>query len=333
MSSISPDKKVVPTTVKPKGSQTERRIIDLLAGGTAGLFEALCCHPLDTIKVRMQLYKKSNHPGQRAPGLVKTGVEIFKNEGFLALYKGLGAVVLGIVPKMAIRFSSFEFYKSMMSDKKTGKVSGIATFTSGVLAGVTEACAVVNPMEVVKIRLQAQSNAIKHGNAKDITKPKYRNAIQAGYLIVKEEGFKALYRGVALTAGRQAINQGANFTTYTYLKNKLQKSQNKDTLPTYQTAVIGFISGAIGPFCNNPLDTIKTRLQKEVGSLNESNFSRGIKIGRALFKESGVKAFYKGIIPRVARVASGQCIVFPVYEFFKGRMYDMAGLERPKRLK
>jgi solute carrier family 25 citrate transporter 1 len=29
----------------------------LLAGGTAGLMEALVCHPLDTIKVRMQLSK------------------------------------------------------------------------------------------------------------------------------------------------------------------------------------------------------------------------------------------------------------------------------------
>ena len=31
--------------------------VDFVAGGVAGLFEALCCHPLDTIKVRMQLYK------------------------------------------------------------------------------------------------------------------------------------------------------------------------------------------------------------------------------------------------------------------------------------
>lgn len=325
---------VVPATTKPKkvASQGKKRLIDLLAGGTAGLFEALCCHPLDTIKVRMQLYKKSSNPGQRAPGLIRTGVGIFRNEGFLALYKGLGAVVIGIVPKMAIRFSSFEFYKSLFADKETGKVGGLAIFTSGILAGVTEACAVVNPMEVVKIRLQAQKNSIKNA-AGEAAKPKYRNAIQAGYLIVKEEGFKALYRGVSLTACRQAINQGANFTTYTYLKGKLQAAQKTDTLPVYETAVIGFISGAIGPFCNNPLDTIKTRLQRQIGDLHESNFSRGVKIGKALFKESGIKAFYKGIIPRVARVASGQCIVFPVYEFFKGQMYDLAGLERPKRLK
>ena len=33
--------------------------------------------------------------------------------------------------------------------------------------------------------------------------PKYRNAPHAAYVIVKEEGFRALYKGVALTALRQ----------------------------------------------------------------------------------------------------------------------------------
>jgi len=42
--------------------------------------------------------------------------------------KGLGAVVTGIVPKMAIRFTSFEAYKKLLADKETGNVSGQATF-------------------------------------------------------------------------------------------------------------------------------------------------------------------------------------------------------------
>lgn len=44
-------------------------------------------------------------------GFLGVGARIANKEGPLALYKGLGAVVSGIVPKMAIRFSSFEAYK------------------------------------------------------------------------------------------------------------------------------------------------------------------------------------------------------------------------------
>jgi hypothetical protein len=35
--------------------------------------------------------------------------------------------------------------------------------------------------------------------------PKYRNAPHAAYTIVKEEGVRALYKGVTLTALRQGI--------------------------------------------------------------------------------------------------------------------------------
>jgi solute carrier family 25 (mitochondrial citrate transporter), member 1 len=78
---------------------------------------------------------------------------------------------------------------------------------AGLGAGVTEAVAVVTPMEVVKIRLQAQS----HSLADPLEVPRYRNAAHAVYTIVREEGFATLYRGVSLTALRQATNQGEPF--------------------------------------------------------------------------------------------------------------------------
>jgi solute carrier family 25 citrate transporter 1 len=129
-------------------------IAQLTAGGTAGMMEALVCHPLgtssplvpsrstkylqfgpletnktcpDTIKVRMQLSRRARAPGAKKRGFLTTGAEIVKRETPLGLYKGLGAVVTGIVPKMAIRFTSFEAYKQLLADD-TGHVSGQATF-------------------------------------------------------------------------------------------------------------------------------------------------------------------------------------------------------------
>lgn len=286
-----------------------KSVTDLVAGGTAGLFEALCCHPLDTIKVRMQLYRKS---GQKPPGFVRTGINIAKKEGILSLYKGLGAVVIGIVPKMALRFSSYEFYRSLLKDAE-GNISTGATFISGVGAGITEAVLVVNPMEVVKIRLQAQH----HSMADPLDVPKYRNAPHAAYVICKEEGFRTLYRGVSLTAARQATNQGVNFTVYSKIKERLQEYHQKEVLPSWETSLIGLISGALGPLSNAPLDTIKTRLQKSTYASNESGLVRIVKIANQLVKEEGVHALYKGITPRIMRVAPGQAVTFTVYEFMK----------------
>ena len=60
-------------------------------------------------------------------GFIKTGAEIVKRETALGLYKGLGAVLTGIIPKMAIRFTSYEWYKQLLADKD-GLVTSKSTF-------------------------------------------------------------------------------------------------------------------------------------------------------------------------------------------------------------
>ena len=89
-------------------------------------------------------------------------------------------------------------------------------------------------MEVVKIRLQAQ----QHSLADPLETPKYRNAAHALYTIIREEGFGTLYRGVALTALRQATNQAANFTAYQELRQLAQRVQETKDLPSWETATM-----------------------------------------------------------------------------------------------
>ncbi|KAI1108933.1 mitochondrial carrier [Nemania sp. NC0429] len=291
---------------------------NLIAGGGAGMMEALACHPLDTIKVRMQLSRRARQPGAPKRGFITTGAEIVRRETPLGLYKGLGAVLTGIVPKMAIRFTSFEAYKQLLADEGTGAISGSGTFLAGLAAGVTEAVAVVTPMEVIKIRLQAQH----HSMADPLDVPKYRNAAHALYTVVKEEGAGALYRGVSLTALRQGSNQAVNFTAYTYFKEALLRRQPADnaTLPSWQTTVIGLVSGAMGPLSNAPIDTIKTRLQKTPAEPGVSALKRITTIAGDMFRQEGFHAFYKGITPRIMRVAPGQAVTFTVYEFLKDKL-------------
>jgi len=184
-----------------------------------------------------------------------------------------------------------------------GRQAKILCFPAGLAAGVTEAVAVVTPMEVVKIRLQAQH----HSMADPLDIPKYRNAAHALYTVVKEEGIGALYRGISLTALRQGMhnppfpflfiqvlttdppgsNQAVNFTAYTEFKGLLQKwqPQYKDNpIPSYQTTIIGLVSGAMGPLSNAPIDTIKTRLQKTPALPGETAISRIMNIARDMFR-------------------------------------------------
>lgn len=263
----------------------------------------------------MQLSRRKAR-GVKPRGFYTTGKEIVKRETPLGLYKGLGAVITGIVPKMAIRFTSYEWYKQLLSNKD-GEVTGQATFFAGLAAGVTEAVCVVTPMEVVKIRLQAQH----HSLADPLDVPQYRNAPHAAFTVLKEEGIGAIYRGVSLTALRQGTNQAVNFSAYTEFKQMLQNLQpayHEKELPSYQTAVIGLVSGAMGPLSNAPIDTIKTRLQKLPAEPGQTALSRIKTITVDMFKQEGSRAFYKGITPRIMRVAPGQAVTFTMYEYLKG---------------
>ena len=259
----------------------------LIAGGVAGFSEAAICHPLDTIKVRMQLRSKQKKPMP----FYRVGIEIAKKEGLPGLYKGIGAVVTGIVPKIAIRFSSFEVYKEYLGGPNP---ASWAIFVAGLGAGVTESILVVNPMEVIKIRLQAQ----RHSLSDPMDIPKYRNAAHCAYTIVTEEGFSALYKGVSLTCLRQATNQAVNFTIYTKAKSLLLDKQNATMLPSWQSLLLGLVSGAMGPMSNAPIDTIKTRIQRSRAIQNESSYARIKRVSSEIYASGGFKAFYRGITPR-----------------------------------
>ncbi|KAJ3060655.1 hypothetical protein HDU98_003409 [Podochytrium sp. JEL0797] len=130
-----------PASTPAKPPAKKNLAIHLLAGGVGGMCEALVCHPLDTIKVRLQL--RGERASQTASlsgaaakaakakakaNFIQIGRQIVEKEGFFSLYKGLGAVLGGIIPKMAIRFSSFEYFKELLAKGNTGVTSSYGIF-------------------------------------------------------------------------------------------------------------------------------------------------------------------------------------------------------------
>ena len=154
-------------------------------------------------------------------------------------------------------------YKHLLRDRDTGVVSLYANFAAGLGSGLTEAIMVVTPAEVCKIRMQAQYHSM--ADPVELSQRKYRNVFQTAIVIVKEEGIGALYKGVVPTMLRQGCNQAVNFTVYQMFKTKLEEYNGPGvSIPSWQTMIAGGISGGLGPTVNNPLDVVKTRMQKQI---------------------------------------------------------------------
>lgn len=373
-------------------SKKKHPMLHLVAGGCAGFVESSVCHPLDTIKTRMQLRRQEasvekvvvrvrssvvdpalrithslrdpsafmpsaavagagggvHEPGMQmgAPsarggtetvvikpiqhqqkGLVTAGMgpfgtarRIVQREGFSALYKGLTAVYTGIVPKMAIRFVSFEQYRDWIQ-VATGVKSSAVTFTAGLLSGLTEAIMIVTPAEVCKIRMQSQYHSML--DPTQVQHRKYTNVLQTAVTIVGEEGIGALYKGVVPTMLRQGCNQAVNFTAYNIIKTKVMAYQKTNELQHWQSLLIGGLSGGMGPLVNNPLDVVKTRLQKQVVHAGKAAKYTGlVQACGVIAKEEGVLALWKGITPRLLRIMPGQAVTFMVYEAVSSKLHE-----------
>jgi len=251
---------------------------------------------------------------QASLGPIGTAQRIVQREGFFALYKGLTAVYTGIVPKMAIRFVSFEQYREMLSKfENNGEKTSRVTFFAGLASGLTEAVVVVTPAEVCKIRLQSQFHSLM--DPSQMHHRKYKNVVQAAYVIVREEGLGALYKGVVPTMLRQGINQAVNFTCYNAAKQWVMEWQQTDQLHHWQSLMIGGISGGVGPLANNPMDIVKTRLQKQVLAPGKTPKYTGLAQACVVIaREEGMLALWKGITPRLLRIMPGQAITFMTYE-------------------
>lgn len=68
----------------------------------------------------------------------------------------------------------------------------------------------------------------------------------------------------------------------------------------------------LSPLSLDLIHVPRSRIQKASKEPGETALSRFTKVTVNMFKEEGPAAFYKGILPRVMRVAPGQAIVFTV---------------------
>jgi len=121
--------------------------------------------------------------------------------------------------------------------------------------GVSAACAIciVNPVDVVKSRLQMQGEG---GNAK-----KAYDGVLSGLLhIGRKEGLKGLYRGLVPAIWFQMVGNSVRFGVYNVGKKWAgvdKKGQNNSTI----NFGLGIVTGAVAGLVACPFFVLKTQMQ------------------------------------------------------------------------
>ncbi|KAL8496844.1 hypothetical protein ACS0TY_020504 [Phlomoides rotata] len=82
--------------------------VHFIGGGLAGMTAATATYPLDLVRTRLAAQRNDVY----YQGIRHAFHTICRDEGFLGLYKGLGATLLGVAPSLAISFSVYESLRS-----------------------------------------------------------------------------------------------------------------------------------------------------------------------------------------------------------------------------
>lgn len=276
-----------------------------IAGCLAGAVEASVTYPFEFAKTRLQLLDKASKATRNPLVLIYNTA---KTQGIGSVYVGCPAFIVGNTAKAGVRFLGFDIIKNLLRDPKTGELSGPRGVIAGLGAGLLESVVAVTPFEAIKTALI---------DDKQSATPKYHNngkgMLRNYTALVREQGLSGLYRGVLPVSMRQAANQAVRLGCYNKIKVMVQDYTNapKDKpLSSGLTFVVGAFSGIVTVYTTMPIDTVKTRMQ----SLDSKRYSSTINCFTTIFKEEGLKAFWKGATPRLGRLFLSGGIVFTIYE-------------------
>ncbi|CAK5105800.1 unnamed protein product [Meloidogyne enterolobii] len=138
-----------------------------------------------------------------------------------------------------------------VSKQFTDKHSITTNFFAGAAAGACQAF-VVSPMELLKIRLQIQTEVEISNSPSDIAKK-----------ILREKGVRYLTRGFLSTQVRDCPAMGVYFASFEYIGRQISSTNNIEGLNSWQLLLAGGGAGMLSWLANYPSDIIKTRFQAD----------------------------------------------------------------------
>ena len=274
----------------------------LQAGAFAGTAVDLSLYPIDTLKTRLQ----SSH-GFQASG------------GFRGIYAGVGSALAGSAPSAALFFVTYESVKSLLHEARitNGQVAVASSQWSEPLVhmaaaslGEVAACAVRVPTEVIKQRAQAS----QYGTSMAALRAVLRMRREIGLLGV----FREMYRGWNVTVLREIPFTVIQFPLWEGMKEWRRKTEGRDTISAAESAIFGSAAGAFAAGVTTPLDVLKTRI------MLSTERQKSVTLLTQILRDSGPRAFFAGIGPRVLWISAGGAIFLGSYQWVYNTLEESA---------
>lgn len=300
-------------------------VASFIAGGVAGAVSRTVVSPLERLKILFQVQGvgRDEYKGSVGKGLAK----IWREEGFKGMMRGNLANCVRIVPYSAVQFGSYNLYKKLFQAHPDAELSPLQRLTCGGIAGITSVV-FTYPLDIVRTRLSIQSASFASLTAAQITE-RNKHLPGMGSVLVKmyktEGGVRALYRGIVPTVAGVAPYVGLNFMVYESIRGYLtptEKDGKTEKPSVVRRLLAGALSGGIAQTCTYPFDVLRRRFQINTMPGMGMAYASVFDAMRTIFRQEGVKGFYKGLWPNLLKVAPSMASSWVSFEltrdFFTG---------------
>ncbi|XP_034143844.1 solute carrier family 25 member 47-A isoform X3 [Esox lucius] len=185
---------------------------DFAAGSIGGACGVAVGYPLDTIKVRIQTQKQFT-------GIWQCFMTTLSKEGVHGFFKGMFLPVTTVSMTSSVVFGTYRNCRQCLCQLRGGPGTPntkLEIFLSGLAGGVATVT-VMSPGDIVKVRLQCQTESMRTRKGANLPKPKYRGPVHCLLTIVREDGLLGLYKGALPLILRDGPSYATYFLTYSVL--------------------------------------------------------------------------------------------------------------------
>eukprot|EP00760_Papus_ankaliazontas_P005525 PhM_4_TR12640/c0_g1_i1/m.53179/K15104/SLC25A11, OGC; solute carrier family 25 (mitochondrial oxoglutarate transporter), member 11 len=259
------------------------------ASTVSGMAAWTVVHPMDLLKVRMQMANQNHEPASISAVLTR----LMKERGAIALFDGLSAGLARQVVYSTIRLGCYDVFRDAITG---GAKPEDTTMLQRLLAGASSgslAAFLSCPIEVALVRMQGDAQA------PEAQRRNYTSVFNALSRVAREEGVATFWRGATPTVARATVVGITQVGFYDQAKAWLMQANPDVFTPAAMSTFVcaSLLTGVFYSFVTMPIETAKIRMQSQRGT----KYTGLLQSMACVAKEEGVTALWRGYLPYYAR--------------------------------
>lgn len=303
---IKDDNKLLHGAIAGSGDTMHEALWGFLSGAVFGLVSPIVGHPLDSIKTKMQA-----EAAHKTSGFAHVVRSVWKAEGVRGFYRGFIPPLVGSMAYRGVLFSAYGGAYAACEHAPT--LHEPIPYTGGLrpsvliasLAASVARATIESPLDFIKVRQQIGKSAMNDSGGTFLASPL--------------TNIRHLYHGYSATLMRTMGLLGSFFVMVDYSVRYIPEVINAPLVGPFFKGGVCATTAWVFAF---PFETTKSVIQSDTTGKYKKMSNATWSVMKEIYREKGMKGFYRGFGPGASRSFLANGISMVVYAWFQDTIRD-----------